>query len=99
MRGVKSAVNFGICSHKVSGENGTKLVMKNSGHFRAAFLEKSEAFGFHAWLRVKISRQQFCKPCRDEHCRNSVFVGWGGLGHCLKAGGGGHVQSQHLRSQ
>ena len=57
-----------------------KIVVKNSGHFRASLLEERGAAkihqkfhgifegDFHTRFQERISHQHFCKACRDESC-------------------------------
>ena len=70
-------MKLGICScPKRLVKSGVKFAVKNSGRFRASFPEEREAAkfhqnfhgifhgDFHARFQEKISRQQFCTPCR-----------------------------------
>ena len=76
---VKNAMKLGICSCKASREKWReKFVVKNSRRFRASFPEERGAAkfhqkfhgifhgNFHAQFQEKISRQQFCTPCRSD---------------------------------
>ena len=74
---VKNAMKLGICSCKAFGEKQRETCREKLWHFRASFLEERATLkfhrkfhtifhgDFHARCQEKISRQHFCKPCRD----------------------------------
>ena len=82
-------MKFGICNCKASGE-----ICREQFWALSSFVPEEKGTAnchqkyhgtfhgdFHAWFQEKISKQHFCKPCRDDLC----FSGGGGGGRSFSA--------------